>query len=467
MASSETRPMRRLIPLALISLAALVLSGCGKKKEEEPVAVGPPPGAASSDELSIGIGAARGLNERLAPTSTKWRRVIPLDEKSAVLVGDVAAEAITLVTTDAGKTWRPLRAVRESWSNVSAALDGTVVVGAGGRDGAAVSGTSTVEAARISFGSLTASELNAPSPLFPDLKGPAKGILLNDSAFPAVLSPDLAALVADESPRHTVVFFAGKPGAEAVSKIPLPPAEKFVPAAFGRPPVLLSIKGRDVLSRPFPTPGKPIEKPQKIAGIVPTKTTWAELAAPTMCEAGGWSFQLIKQAPARLLVLGVSAAKTTVFPLPEQTVPTTHLGCGADHVVVEGGDNLTRAPILIRCDLAGKCDVPQNGAFRLWPEPHEHEIWSATAEKGVIGVLTARAGERWGLYLGQSSDGGVWERARVIGEGTNDRGRIELGAMMSFGKRLVILLSAGVTGTSRRGWFLIASDDGGANWNVP
>jgi hypothetical protein len=459
--------MRRLIPLALISLTALSLSGCGKKKEDEPVAVGPAPGAASSDELSVGIGPARGLNERLAPTSTKWRRVIPLDEKSALLVGDVAADAITLVTSDAGKTWRALRAVRESWSNVSAALDGTVVVGAGGRDGATVTGTSTVEAARISFGSLDASELNAPSPLFPDLKGPAKGILINDSAVPAVLSPDLAALVADESPRHTVVFYAGKPGAEAVLKIPLPPAEKFVPAPFGRPPVLLSIKGKDVLSRPFPMPGKPIEKPQKIAGIFPTKTTLAELGAPTTCEAGPWSFQIIKQAPAKLLVVGVSAAKTTVFALPEQTIPTTHLGCGADHVVVEGGDNLTKAPILIRCDLAGKCDVPQNGAFRLWPEPHEHEIWSATAEKGVIGVLTARAGERWGLYLGQSPDGGVWERARVIGEGTGDRGRIELGAMMSFGKRLVILLSAGVTGTSRRGWFLIASDDGGANWGVP
>jgi hypothetical protein len=467
MASSETRQMRRLIPLALISLAAVVFSGCGKKKEEDPIAVGPPPGAASSDELSVGIGPARGLNERLAPTSTKWRRIIPLDEKSAVLIGDVAAESITLVTSDAGKTWRPLRTPRESWSNVSAALDGTVVVGAGARDGAVVTGTSTIEAARISFGSLDGGDLNAPSPLFPDLKGPAKGILLNDSTLPAVLSADLAAVVADESPRHTVVFFAGKPGAEAVAKIALPPAEKFIPAPFGRPPVLLSIKGRDVLTRPFPLPGKPLDKPAKIAGIVAGKTTWAELAAPTMCEAGAWSFQIIKQAPAKLLVLGVSAARTTVFALPEQTLPTTHLGCGADHVVVEGGDNLTKAPILIRCDLAGKCDAPQNGAFRLWPEPHEHEIWSATAEKGVIGVLTARAGERWGLYLGQSPDGGVWERARVIGEGTTDRGRIELGAMMSFGKRLVLLFSAGVTGTSRRGWFLIASDDGGANWGVP
>jgi hypothetical protein len=456
--------VRRLIPIALL---ALLFSGCGKKKEEEAVPAGPPPGAASSDELSIGIGQARGLNERLAPTSTKWRRVIVVDEKSAVLVGDIAAEAITLVTSDAGKTWRSLRAVREAWSNVSAAIDGTIVVGAGARDGTAAATTSTVEAARVSFGTLDAQELNAPSPLFPDLKGPARGVLVNDSAIPAVLSPDLTALIADESPRHTMVFFGGKPGAEAVPKVPLPPAEKFIPVPFGRPPVLLSTKGRDLLSRPFPLPGKPIEKPQKVAGLVAGKTTGAELAASTACESGAWSFQIVKQAPARLFVVGVSAAKTTVFALPEQTVPTTHLGCGADHVVVEGGDNLTKAPILIRCDLAGKCDIPQNGAFRLWPEPHEHEIISATAEKGVIGVLTARAGERWGLYLGQSPDGGVWERARVIGEGTGDRGRVELGSVVSFGKRVVILVSAGVTGTSRRGWFTIASDDGGANWGVP
>lgn len=467
MAWSETRLMRRLIPLAVVSLCTVLLSGCGKKKEDEPIAVGPPPGAASSDELSVGIGQARGLNERLAPTSTKWRRVIVLNEKSAVLIGDVAADAITLVTSDAGKTWKPLRATRESWSHVSAALDGTVVVGSGSRDGAVVAGTSTVEAARISFGALDASELNAPSPLFPDIKGPARGILLNDSALPAVLSPDLAALIADESPRHTVVFYAGKPGAEAVAKLPLPPAEKFIPAPFGRPPVLLSIKGRDLFSRPFPLPGKPLEKPVKIAGVVPAKTTWAELAAPTMCEAGAWSFQIIKQGPSKLLVLGVSAAKTTVFALPEQTVPATHLGCGADHVVVEGYDNLTKNPILLRCDLAGKCDTPQNGAFRLWPEAHEHEIVSATAEKGVVAVLTARAGERWGLYLGQSPDGALWERARVIGEGSGDRGRVELGALMSFGKRIVLVVSAGVTGTSRRGWFSIASDDGGANWGVP
>lgn len=457
--------MRRLIPL--LAIVALLAAGCGKKKEEEPVAVGPPPGAASSDELSIGIGQARGLNERLAPTSTRWRRVIVLDEKSVVLAGEVGAEAITLITSDAGKTWRSLRAVREAWSNVNAGLDGTLVVAAGERGGSPSAATSTVEAARVSFGALDAQELNAPSPLFPDIKGPAKGLLQNDSAVPAILSPDLTALIADESPRHTVVFFGGKPGAEAAPKVALPPAEKFVPVPFGRPPTLLSTRGKDLFSRPFPLPGKPLEKPQKVTGLLATKTLGAELAAPTTCETGAWSFQLVKQAPARLFVLGVSPTKTVIFPLPDQTVPTTRLGCGADHVVVEGSDNLAKGPILFQCDLTGKCAAPQNNAFRFWPEQHEHEIVSVTAEKGVVSVLTARAGERWGLYLGQSPDGVIWERARVIGEGTGDRGRVELGALMSFGKRIAILVSAGVTGTSRRGWFMIASDDGGANWGVP
>ncbi len=80
-------------------------------------------------------------------------------------MGDVAAEAITLITSDAGKTWRSLRAVREAWSSVNAALDGTLVVAAGGRDGSPSATTSTVQAARVSFGALDAQELNAPSPL--------------------------------------------------------------------------------------------------------------------------------------------------------------------------------------------------------------------------------------------------------------------------------------------------------------
>jgi hypothetical protein len=61
----------------------------------------------------------------------------------------------------------------------------------------------------------------------------------------------------------------------------------------------------------------------------------------------------------------------------------------------------------------------------------------------------------------------MYERQRVIGEGQSDRGRLELGALLSLGKRAILLLSADVTGTSRRGWFVLVSDDGGTNWGPP
>ena len=48
-----------------LSLAFAALAGCGKKKEA-PIEVAPPRGAASTDELSIGLGQARGLAEGLA-----------------------------------------------------------------------------------------------------------------------------------------------------------------------------------------------------------------------------------------------------------------------------------------------------------------------------------------------------------------------------------------------------------------
>ena len=44
---------------------------------------------------------------------------------------------------------------------------------------------------------------------------------------------------------------------------------------------------------------------------------------------------------------------------------------------------------------------------------------------------------------------------------------MDLGALISFGKRTLILLAADVTGTSRRGWYVIVSDDGGLSWSAP
>ena len=177
-------------------------------------------------------------------------------------------------------------------------------------------------------------------------------------------------------------------------------------------------------------------------------------------------------------MLGVSQGKTVSLVMPDATIPGTRVGCGADRVVVEAITAKTGAPAtwasqpdiptLISCDLAGKCTTPQNAPLRLWPEAHKREIVTTVTDKGILGVMAARAGDRWGLYLAQGpGDGAVYERQRVIGEGQGDRGRIELGALISLGKRALLLISADVTGTSRRGWFVMASDDGGTNWAPP
>ena len=97
----------------------------------------------------------------------------------------------------------------------------------------------------------------------------------------------------------------------------------------------------------------------------------------------------------------------------------------------------------------------------------EVEIVSAYAEPATVSVHSSHTADRWGLYLAQSPNSVIYERPRVVGEGTGDRGRVELGALVSFGKRLLLLLSADVTGTSRRGWFVMVSEDGGSNWNPP
>lgn len=460
-------PRARLTGLcATISLAALIAVACGKKKEEPIVSAPPPRGAASSDELSTGLGQARGIPEDVAPTSAKWRRVLVLDDKRAILAGEVGTEAIALITDDAGKSWKSMRAERESWSNWSAAPDGTIVLALGSRDGAATATSGTVEAARLLFATFESPTLSPPSPLFPALTGPAKGLLQTDGAIPALLSAGSAALVGEEGPRKPFVFYGGKPGAEASPPLKLPPAEKVVPTPYGRPPALLSVRGRDLVVRPIPPAGKPIEIPKKINGVTATPSLVAELGTTPACDAGEWSYQRIKQGK-KLGLLAVSQTRQAAFMLPDSTAPTTRIGCGHGRVIVEATDEKAKAPTLLFCDLAGKCATPTNPPFRLWPEQHERQINAVPTEQGVVATLSARAGERWGLYLAQAPEGLVYERPRVIGEGSGDRGRVELGALVSLGKRTLLLISADVTGTSHRGWFVMVSDDGGTNWNPP
>ncbi|MFT3774045.1 MAG: sialidase family protein [Minicystis sp.] len=469
---------RAALSVVVAGLSALLSLGCGKKKEDEgPIPPPPPPGQASRDELSTALGQAKGLDEALAPTSAKWTRVFALDEKRAVITGDVVNETVALITDDAGTTWRSFRNERDAWSSWNVGLDGAVVLGLGSRDGAPTPQSAKVEAARVAFATIDAPTIGAATPFFPTPKGPVTGLVQTVSAVPALVSADMAGLVIEEGPRKTSIVYGGKPGADAVPPNKLPAGEKIVPVPYGRGPVMLSIKGRDLLQRPFPVPNKPLEKPQKVVNVTATPTLLADLSVPPLCDTGVWSFQRIQLAPKKLGILGVSPTRTVSFALPESTVPTTAVGCGAKHVVIEAiqaktGPPALQAeqpdvPILLTCDLAGKCTSPKNAPFRMWPGPQKREIAMASTAAGTIGVMSVRAGDRWGLYLAQSPDGTTFERPRVIGEGTGDRGRIELGALVSLGKRALLIISADVTGTSRRGWFVLVSDDGGTNWNPP
>lgn len=470
--------------LATATLAAglgFALFGCGKGKEDKPIAAPPPRGAASVDELSTGLGVARGLDANLAPTSTVWRRVFVFDDKRAVLAGDVASDAVALITVDAGKTWRSLRTERDAWSTWGIGADGTLALTTGTREQPRTK-TQTpqapLETTRLFFAPPDAPALGAPSNLLhpipepvgspPKTKATPPKSYLPIEALAAVLSPDTSAFVVEEAPRRFALMYGRPANVEPAPPLKLPALEKFVPTPFGRPPMLLSIKGRDLLTRPIPDPGKPLDAPRKVPNVVVTPALFSELSAPPACDAEGWSFQKVTQPPSRNVLLGVSSQRIVAFPLPPTTLNTTSIGCGNGHIIVKTNDAKTNTPSLALCDLEGACVTPSKPPFRPWPEAHEDTITTTPTPQGAVAIMSSRAGDRWGLYLSQSLEGGaLYEVSRVIGEGASDRGRMDLGALISFGRRTLILLSADVTGTSRRGWYVIVSDDGGQTWNSP
>jgi hypothetical protein len=465
-------------------VAALTAPACKKEQKQDPIGVPPPRGAASNDELSTSIGQARALSSTLVPTSTKWRRALVLDDKRAILVGEVVDETLALLTDNAGRTWRVLRMPRDGWSMWSFGADGAAVLALGPRAApkpsndprAPAVGAAPDEPLRLAFAAFEAPELSATSQVTPPKRSPKAPHLVD--VVPAVLSADIAALVLEEAPRRAVLLYSGRPGSEAVPPVRLPPFEQALPVPYGRPPMLLSVRGRDLQVRPVPEPGKPLDKPQKVPGLVVTPATSAQLAAPPVCELGAWSFQVVTQP--KPAVVAISHDKTAAIPLPAKVAPQAAIGCGAGRIAVEiedpkppdpsdpAVDNKVKTTTLAVCGLDGACVAPQKPPFRPWLEPHEQSMVAAPTSQGAVAVLTSRSSARWGLYLAQSVDGGkLYEVARVIGEGQSDRGRIEIGTILSFGDRILMVLEADVTGTSRRGWYVTASDDGGLTWGAP
>ncbi len=464
---------------------ALVLAlgpGCSKKKEENSAIAPPPPrGAASLDQLSIGLGVAKGLDATLAPPSTHFDHVLVLDDKRAILAGGVPGSvAIALMTVDAGKTWKALRADRETWSSYAFGEEGAFAIALGPKE--------TTAEAPPAFGK------KAPPPppfqfFFAGFDAPSFGtpVMVDqpplarkpDPKLPiprprlALLDKETASLVVEPSPKKFVARYVTAPGTDPPAEVVLPKLETFATGPVGRPPRLFSVKGRELLSRKWPEPGKPISEPEYVEAVRTMPTLVAELSAPSACDVGGITYQAItqpptKQNPNKNYFLVVAPDRLTLVPRPAEALKETSIGCNDSRFVVEALDADKQSITLLLCDLEGKCTTPTRPVFKPWIEKHEREIVATPTSTGAAAVIRAQAGERWGLYYAQSTDGGkFYERARVIGEGTGARGRVDLGALVSFGKRTLVIVAADVTGTSRRGFYVIVSDDDGATWNPP
>jgi hypothetical protein len=450
-------------------------AGCkDEKKETKPPE--PPPGAASLDVVSTGIGTGKGLAATLAPTSTKWTDVVTFDKESAALMGRSLDTAIVLRTTDGGRSWRSFKAEVSSWHRWTMSPGGSVALLGGPRKKVKVrpGKLAPIESAKLWTANLAADALEGPFPLFPDdgeLKGSA---IQSGDARVAAWNDGTVSLFLDRGRTPTLAYGA-RPGTELGKTPQLKGVRNLVRAPYGRPAQLVSVAAGKVQLRPWPKPGEELAPPSAIPNFRAPGTARAQLDEGPGCESGPLSFQTVGST-AQLSVVGISDTRAFAFALPKGA--KRHFGCGPDAVVVQSAfakkdanvkkDAKKKVPSLVRCALDGKCAEPQNQPFALWTEEHDHRIVAVPSKDGVVGVMSAKAGSRWGVYLAQSADGGAnFELPRTIGEGKSDRGYFELGALIRLDERILMLLSADVTGTTRRGWYVLASDDGGAHWGPP
>jgi hypothetical protein len=312
-------------------------------------------------------------------------------------------------------------------------------------------------------------QFNGPKPFFPDedkLKG---ATIPGGIAAPALLEGGVASVIVDRN-RGSWLAYSPTPAAPTPKPLSLE-KESFVPIPYGRAPRLLSVDKSNVQVRSWPKSGEPLGVASPLPSLRTDATTFAQLSEGPSCEWGSFSFRRL--AGKEPWVIGISGDRALAFKVP--AADATTLGCSATEVVVESTtldpldkEKKRKIPQLVRCTLDGKCAEPKTPPFTLWTEKHDHSIAVVPTERGLVSVMRAKSGPRWALYLGQSNDGGTnFELQRVIGEGRDDKRVLELGALIRFPKRLVMLISADVGATGRRGWYALASDDDGNNWGPP
>jgi len=462
---------------AAVGVLGVLAVGC--KKENKPIDAQEVPvneGRATSQELLTTLGAAKGLESTAASTSLKWVRVVG-DEDRVFLGGAVASEAVALISDNAGRNWKSLKAPAPDLAAWSVGADGTVVLSltrrAKPKTALRKGEVAPIEGLAVLFAA-PGGDLETKIPLIEPPSVAAKGpapppgpLVPMGDAMAAVVSPDAASFVIDTAPRKPEIIFVPKAGTTLPPAIPIPNGERPIYAPYARPPVLLTVGPRGLLRRPWPKPGEALAKPEPIAGTTSSATIQAELSAGPECEAGKFSYRRVSQAGGKIFILGISPDKSVYFEVPASTIPLSPIGCGGGRVVVEALDPRDTKAKLVACAENG-CVAPENIPFRPWTEKHDRVLGVTSTAKSVVALAGFYSPLRWGLYEGQSTDGGkLWDPQRNFGEGPGERGRYELGAVLPMGDRVLALLAADVTGTNRRSWFAIASTDGGVTWNVP
>jgi hypothetical protein len=476
----SARNERRAAAWALIG--ALVLAPSCKKKDEQPEeAPMPPKNAATLDVVRTEIGTGLAMRADLAPTNVTWQRVVVLSDDRAVLLGRDRDTGFALVTSDRGRTWSSLSTPIKAWSGWGVAADGAVVLATGQREqpkaapaklrpGATPKPEPIIDAAAW-FAGADARQMDGPRILFPD-DGKLKGVTVpGGMAAPALLEGLVASLlVGMPKGKSQLLAYAAASG----NTTPAPTAldkGTFVPVPYGRPPRLIAVNGGAVTLYNWPKPGEPLGLGAQLPGFAADATAFDQLTDGPSCEAGAFSYRRFAGPSPQLLGISGDRALAIRLPAGEQA----RIGCSTDAVVVEtttldpgDAEKKRKVPQLVRCQMDGKCAEPKSPPFAIWTEKHERDIWAVPTGKGIVAVMRARAGARWALYLGQSNDGGsTFELPRTIAEGKSDRGAIELGALVRFRDRVVMLITADVGTSARRGWYALASDDGGDNWGPP
>lgn len=451
-------------------LAALCAISCKGKQDDKPLSVPPPIGAANEDELTTPLGRARGLESSLVASSAVFERATVTGPSSAALFGATETEYVALVTDDGAKSFRALRGPKKDWASFAAGPDRSIALAHASRaEPPKAKSLQLFTAGSVQFSDETFTSFEAPigwsdAEVVATGGKPAAPTLFIRGAF-ANFGGKKGALVYEDEKRRGALRFVG-PGGQTGPTLGIPAGERIVSMPYGSPPALLTVRGAALLHRPMPARDEPLANPQQVAGLSVSAAAEVELAKPP-CEAGGMGMRVVPQPGGKATAFLASSAKVSSIVLPPRQRYAPDIGCGERAFVVHHVDGQGYFPTL--CDWAGACKTSSTPAFRIWQVPHAMQLWSVPTSKGGAIAFSRSSAEKWEVAISISIDGfKTFDLPRVIGEGTIERGKVELGGLFSLaGERLVLLISADVTGTTRRGWYVIVSEDGGLTWSPP